>query len=285
MMNNPVPTQKTHLSFEVFPPKQDSPAESVYSSLGRLAELRPDFISVTFSAGGGGNTAYTAEIAAHIQNELHTPAVAHLTCLGYSRQEVSSELAELQSRGVRRIMALRGDKSPLLSGKHDFLHATDLISFIKSRGDFEIYAACYPECHSESASQDEDIAYLKLKADVGADAFVSQLFFDNQKYLYFLEKARAVGITIPIYAGIMPITGKNQIERMVTLSGASLPGKLTRLLAKYQDRPEALRDAGIAYAVEQITELLAYNCDGIHLYTMNKPFVAQKITESVASLL
>jgi methylenetetrahydrofolate reductase (NADPH) len=279
-------------SVEVFPPKENTPVQTVLDCADMLAALQPECISVTYSAGGGGNKALTAEIAGYIENKLHIPAVAHLTCIDTDKTGITQMLDTLKQKGVKRIMALRGDLPPGAADMpqpqtrtKDFRYASDLAAFISDYGGFEIYGACYPEAHAESPDMDSDIYYTKVKTDCGVSRLVSQLFFDNAKFLTFADKARQAGITVPIIAGIMPITHISQISRMVTMSGASLPGKFTKLLAKYGDNPQALADAGIAYAKEQITELLANDVDGVHVYTMNKPFVAKRIIEDLRSLL
>ena len=196
-------------------------------------------------------------------------------------------LGQLKESGVRKILALRGDRVPDLTPKDDFRHASDLIAFIRTHtGDrFQIFAACYPEGHTEAPDLDADIRNLRKKVDAGVDRLISQLFFDNTFFYEFLDKARKAGIAVPIEAGIMPVTNKKQIERMVTLCGATLPRKFQRVLAKYESQPEALREAGIAFATEQIVDLLAHGVDGIHLYTMNNPYIARKISESIRTLL
>ena len=196
-------------------------------------------------------------------------------------------LDELEKNGVRKILALRGDRVPDLTPKDDFAHASDLVAFIRAHAKdrFQLFAACYPEGHTEARDLDSDIQNLRKKVDAGVDRLISQLFFDNEYFYEFLDKARKAGITVPVEAGIMPVTNKKQIERMVTLCGATLPRKFQRVLAKYESQPEALREAGIAFATEQIVDLLAHGVDGIHLYTMNNPYVARKISESIRTLL
>ncbi|MBQ3915419.1 MAG: methylenetetrahydrofolate reductase, partial [Ruminococcus sp.] len=179
----------------------------------------------------------------------------------------------------------RGDINPDIPPKMEFSHASDLITFIRSQGDFDIAGACYPECHPDCDSIDEDIANLKIKVDAGADHLISQLFFDNDSFYSFMDKARAAGINVPVEAGIMPVVNKNQIERMVTTCGASLPRKFVKIMQRYEHNPEALRDAGIAYAINQIVDLVASGVDGIHLYTMNNPYVARKISEAVQGII
>ena len=210
--------------------------------------------------------------------------MAHLTCVACTKGEATEVLAGLKANGVENVLALRGDRSPDYPPKTDFLHASDLVSFIHRRGDFGVSAACYPEGHPESPDLVSDIRHLKEKVDAGAQHLVSQLFFDNDDFLRFVERCRIAGINVPIEAGIMPVLKKSSIERMVSMCGASLPRKLTRILAKYGDHPEAMREAGLAYAIDQITDLMAAGVDGIHLYTMNNPEVAKYISSSISTL-
>ncbi len=283
-------TQKRAVfSFEIFPPKRDMPIDTVYRTLDYLTDLAPDFISVTCGAGGSadGSNRRTIEVASAIQNKYHREGIAHLPCIHFSRADVLSMLDELEKNGVRKILALRGDRVPDLTPKDDFAHASDLVAFIRAHAKdrFQIFAACYPEGHTEARDLDSDIQNLRKKVDAGVDRLISQLFFDNDYFYEFLDKTRKAGITVPVEAGIMPVTNKKQIERMVTLCGATLPRKFQRVLAKYESQPEALREAGIAFATEQIVDLLAHGVDGIHLYTMNNPYVARKISESIRTLL
>ena len=283
-------TQKRAVfSFEIFPPKRDMPIDTVYRTLDDLTDLAPDFISVTCGAGGSadGSNRRTIEVASAIQNKYHREGIAHLPCIHFSRADVLSMLDELEKNGVRKILALRGDRVPDLTPKDDFAHASDLVAFIRAHAKdrFQIFAACYREGHTEARDLDSDIQNLRKKVDAGVDRLISQLFFDNEYFYEFLDKARKAGITVPVEAGIMPVTNKKQIERMVTLCGATLPRKFQRVLAKYESQPEALREAGIAFATEQIVDLLAHGVDGIHLYTMNNPYVARKISESIRTLL
>ena len=275
---------KTVFSFEVFPPKKTSSIDVIYNTLDELRDLRPDFISVTFSAGGSSNNALACDIASRIKESGIVPMI-HLPCINYTRDEISATLDEIKSRGIENILALRGDINPEIPPKKEFAHASDLIEFIKTKGDFDIAGACYPECHPDAGSLEEDIMNLKRKVDAGADHLISQLFFDNSSFYEFLWKARAAGITVPIEAGIMPVVNKNQIERMVTTCGASLPKKFVKIMQKFEHSPEALRDAGIAYAVNQIVDLAASGVDGIHLYTMNNAYVARKISEAVSGII
>ena len=277
---------KQVFSFEIFPPKRDAGVESIYSTLEELKDLKPDFISVTYGAGGkeAGNSV-TCEIASIIKEKYNITPVAHLTCVNSTIAEVDSELENLRKHGIENILALRGDIVKDIPRKNDFKYASELISYIKQRSaDFHISAACYPEVHGECTDMITDIVNLKHKVDLGATHLMSQLFFDNTKFYDFWEKTKIAGIDAPIEAGIMPITNKKQIERMVTMCGASLPAKFVKVIQKYGDSPEALRDAGIAYAIDQIVDLISNGVDGIHLYTMNNPYVARKIYEATKNL-
>lgn len=273
------------LSFEMFPPKKTSPIESVYSKLEEICALKPDFISVTYGAGGTGGHSRTCEIASKIKNDFGVESVAHLTCVNSTKADIDSTLADFKAHNIENILALRGDYVEGVEPKKDFIYASDLCAYIKEHSDFDLGGACYPEVHLEAKDEVEDILNLRKKVEAGAEHLISQLFFDNSVFYRFLERAKIAGINVPIEAGIMPVTNKSQIERMVSMCGASLPSKFAKIMQKYDSKPEALRDAGIAYAVEQIVDLLANGVDGIHLYTMNNPFVAKKISEAVVSLL
>ncbi len=275
---------RTVFSFEVFPPKKTSSIDTIYSTLNELRELNPDFISVTYGAGGSQAGDITAEIASHI-NSLGITSAAHLTCINNSKEDILRILDRFKTLGIENILALRGDINPDITPKEDFRHASDLIKFIKEHGDFHVSGACYPEGHIETPSIIEDIRCLKIKVDAGAEHLVSQLFFDNGVFYDFLEKARIAGINVPVEAGVMPVTNTKQIQRMVSMCGASLPAKFSKVMQKYENNPEALRDAGIAYAVDQIVDLVSNGVDGIHLYTMNNPYVAKRISGSISSLL
>lgn len=272
-------------SCEIFPPKRDSPIDSIYRTLDGLKDIRPDFISVTYGAGGGGNVNHsTQEIACMIENEYHITAMAHLTCVGCTKESALEVMNTLKAGGVENILALRGDHNPNAVSHTDFLHADDLVSWIRQHGDFGISGACYPEGHPESPDVVSDIRYLKQKVDAGVTHLVSQLFFDNDDFLRFWERCRLAGIEVPIEAGIMPVLSKASIQRMVSMCGASLPRKLTRILARYGDHPQAMREAGIAYAIDQISDLIAAGVDGIHLYTMNNPQMARQISDSITAI-
>lgn len=276
--------EKAVFSFEVFPPKSTSSVDVIYRTLDELGNLNPDFISVTYSAGGSGNSSLAFDITEKIMAIGITP-VLHLPCINYTKEQIDNILAEAESRGIENILALRGDINPNIPPVKDFRYASELITYIKSKGDFDIAGACYPEGHLEAESLDRDIENLKIKVDSGADHLISQLFFDNEYFYNFRDKAAKAGINVSIEAGIMPVTNKKQIERMVTMCGASLPHKFVKIMQKYEHNPEALRDAGIAYAINQIVDLLASNVDGIHLYTMNNAYVAKKISDAVSGII
>ncbi len=276
---------KTVFSFEVFPPKKNSPVDTIYETLDKLKSYSPDFISVTYGAGGSGSNSITPEIAGYIKNTLKIEAVAHLTCLNNTKEDVLHVLDELRANNVENILALRGDRNPDVVPKDDFKYASDMVSFISENGDFGISGACYPEGHMEADSLVDDIINLRKKIESGVTHLMSQLFFDNSYFYDFLEKTKIAGINVPIEAGIMPVVNKSQIERMVSMCGASLPPKFVKMMQRYEHNPEALRDAGIAYAIDQIVDLISNGVDGIHLYTMNNPYIAGKISEAVSSLL
>ena len=239
----------TVFSFEIFPPKKTSPVETIYNTLEQLGGLHPDFISVTYGAGGNGSKASTCEIAATIKDKYGIEPVAHLPCINYTKEEIVRILDDFKAHGITNVLALRGDINPDIPPKKDFT------------------------------------PNLKKKVDAGATHLISQLFFDNSYFYSFLEKTRLAGINVPIEAGIMPVVNKKQIERMVTMCGASLPDKFVKTMERYEHSPEALRDAGIAYAVNQIVDLVSHGVDGIHLYTMNNPYVARRISEAVESII
>ncbi len=276
---------RTVFSLEVFPPKKDSPVESIYRVLGELTKLNPDFISVTYGAGGNTADHTTCDIASFIQSNFGIDALTHLTCVNSTKEDMNTILEYLKRQGTMNILALRGDRNPEIEPKKDFTYASDLVEYIRTKGDFHLSGACYPEIHLEASSMEEDIEHLKHKVDCGVEHLISQLFFDNDYFFAFLEKARKKGITVPIEAGIMPVVNKKQIERMVTMCGVSIPSKLAKILQRYEHQEEALRDAGIAYAVEQIMHLVSSGVDGIHLYTMNNSYIATKIHDAIFRLL
>ena len=276
---------KTVFSFEIFPPKKDGSIDTIYSTLDGLSDLHPDFISVTYGAGGSEANVITSEIAGLIKRKYNTESIAHLTCVNSTKEDIDFQLAQFKKQGIENVLALRGDINPDIPPKKDFEHASDLISYMKERSDLGFSGACYPEGHVECESLDRDIENLKIKVDAGATHLISQLFFDNSSFYKFIEKTRAAGIKVPIEAGIMPCVNAKQIQRMVGMCGASLPSKFTKMISRYENNPEAMRSAGIAYAVDQIIDLCANGVDGIHLYTMNNPVIARKIAESVSSVI
>ena len=277
--------KKPVLSFEIFPPKRDKAIQNIDETLAILSELNPDFISVTFGAGGSHTDNQTVELAKRIKQQYGIDPLVHLTCLNSSKFEICELLEELKAADIDSILALRGDKNPAVEAKQDFRYASDLVKFIRQYGDFSISGACYPECHTESKNKVEDIAHLKEKVDSGVQHLISQLFFDNNAFYSFREHLQIAGMHVPVEAGIMPVINKAQIERMVTLCGASLPEKFSRVMHKYEDNKEALFDAGMAYAINQIVDLLAHDVDGIHIYTMNNPIVAKRICDGIKNLI
>lgn len=280
-------TKKPVISFEIFPPKKNDDIETIYSTIEALKDLRPDFISVTYGAAGSTRDK-TVEIASIVKNKYNIEALAHLTCISLDDDGLARIMEDLRANNVHNIMALRGD-IPQDMNREDlvnspFKYASDIIRQIKQNEAFCSGAACYPEKHPECESYEKDIANLKYKVDCGADFLVTQLFFDNNKFYDFVNKSRASGITIPITAGIMPVTNKKQIERMVALSNAALPDKFKRIMEKYEYNPEALKEAGIIYATEQIIDLLSWGIEGIHLYTMNRPETCRRIMNNIISI-
>lgn len=273
------------LSFEIFPPKHGAALRDIDETLEVLSELQPDFISVTFGAGGSSNNNRTIELAKKIKNQYHIEPVVHLTCLTYSKEEIDEFSKILLENDLKNVLALRGDRNPDVPPKEDFKHASELTAYLKTKGDFCIGGACYPECHPESANRITEMRHLKEKVDAGDEFLLSQLFFDNNMFYSFLEDCRIAGIEVPVTPGIMPVINKAQIERMVTLCGASLPEKFRRIMNRFEDNKEALFDAGMAYALSQIIDLLANDVDGIHLYTMNNPAVARKICEGIKNII
>jgi methylenetetrahydrofolate reductase (NADPH) len=272
------------LSFEVFPPKKDDEFENCYKVLDSLAEINPDFISVTYGAGGS-RSKKTVDIASYIQNQLKIDAMAHMTCVGSSEEDILAVTKDLETVGVNHVLALRGDKPRDMSDEQFeqriFPHATDLIHFINQNTNLIVSASCYPEKHPEAISMDSDIAFMKMKQDMGAEMFISQLFFDNSDFYRFIERARRAEITVPIVAGIMPITSAKQIGSTVTLAGSSVPKKLADICAKYGESPEDMRKAGIAYAIEQINDLKRCGMGHIHIYCMNKPKMTKEICDAI----
>lgn len=271
-------------SLEIFPPKKNSGVDTIYTTLDSLKTLSPDFISVTYGAGGNTADTSTVQIASHIKNKLGIEPLAHLTCVASTKEQVAQRIQQFKDAGIENVLALRGDINPDVPPANDFQHASDLAQVVKAAG-FNVVGACYPEGHYENKTLEIDIDNLKYKIDAGVTHLITQLFFDNTLFYRFLDTAAARGVTLPVEAGIMPIVNTRQIERTVALSGASLPPKFTKMISKYDADGEALFDAGVAYAVEQINDLLAHGVSGIHLYTMNNPKVAQMVYMGVRAAL
>ncbi len=277
-------SHKQTLSFEVFPPKKDGEFESAFEILDKLSTLKPDFISVTYGAGGS-RSKKTIDIASYIQNTLQIDALAHMTSVGCTMEDLLQVSEQLREANIRHCLALRGDRPKDMTdeqfARRDFTHASDMIRFLKARTDLQIAGACYPEKHYEALSKDSDLDYLKLKQEEGAAFLITQLFFDNDCFYSFRESCRKRGITIPICAGIMPITTAKQLGTTISLSGSSVPKALADIIATYSEHPEDMRRAGIEYAINQIKDLQKNGVDGIHIYTMNKPDMAAEIVEAV----
>lgn len=281
--------EQLSLSFEVFPPKASSSFESVKTATEEIAKLKPAFMSVTYGAGGG-TSKYTLDIAKNIKELYGVSTLAHLTCVSSTRETVREMITSIKDAGIKNIMALRGDLTPEME-KQDrslwhYRNAIDLVCELKeSDADFCIGGACYPEIHPESSNQKEDIKYLKEKVDAGCDFLTTQMFFDNNLLYNFLYKIREAGITVPVIPGIMPITNANQVERAIKLSGSHMPQRFKSLVDKFGSNPAAMKQAGIAYATDQIIDLYANNITNVHVYSMNKPDVAQKIQSNLSDIL
>ncbi len=276
---------KRSLSFEIFPPKKDTELASIDETLKVLCELNPDFISVTFGAGGSANSNRTIEIAKNIKHNFGIEPVVHLTSLHYDKSEIDEFATAMKEAGIENILALRGDRSPNAPEKDVFPHASDLISYLKSKYDFCVLGACYPECHPESSDRVNDLKGLKTKVDSGAELLVSQLFFENRIFYDFRERCRIAGIDVPVIPGIMPVINANQIKRMISLCNASFPERFCRIIRRYENNSEALFDAGMTYALTQIIDLIADGIQGIHLYTMNNPKVAKRICDGIRNIV
>lgn len=275
---------KPTLSFEVFPPKAEDKYDSVEEAAIRIARLKPAFMSVTYGAGGG-TSKYTVDIASSIKNQ-GVNALAHLTCVSSTKEEVRRVLGELKTRGIENVLALRGDIPEGGPLAHDYRYASELIREIRSfDGDFCIGAACYPEGHVESANKTEDIEHLREKVEAGCDFVTTQMFFDNNILYNYLYRIRERGITVPVVAGIMPVTNARQIDRICRMSGTYLPARFKAIVDRFGDNQAAMKQAGIAYATEQIIDLIANHVNGIHVYSMNKPDVAEQIKNSLSEIL
>ena len=277
------------LSFEVFPPKTETSFESVKSATEEIAALHPAFMSVTYGAGGG-TSRYTLDIARNIKETYGVPTRAHLTCVSSDRATVKERIGEIKAAGIENVMALRGDIPAGMENADrsgwDYRHAVELVRELKESGaDFCIGGACYPEVHPESADQRTDILYLKEKVDAGCDFLTTQMFFDNNLLYSFLYKIREAGITVPVVPGIMPITKANQVERAVKLSGSFMPRRFAAVVDKFGNNPNAMKQAGIAYATDQIIDLYANGIKNVHVYTMNNPDVAAKILANLSEIL
>ena len=280
--------EELSLSFEVFPPKTDAAFEDVKTATEEIAKLRPAFMSVTYGAGGG-TSRYTLEIARNIKRQYGVPTLAHLTCVSSTRDTVATRIADMKAAGIENVMALRGDLTPELqqSDRREwhYRHAVDLVRQLKAAGGFCIGGACYPEIHPESADQAEDIRYLKEKVDAGVEFLTTQMFFDNNLLYNFLYKIREAGITVPVIPGIMPITNGNQVARAIQLSGSFIPQRFKSLVDRFGHDPAAMKQAGIAYATDQIIDLYANGIKVVHVYSMNKPDVAEKIQDNLSCIL
>ena len=281
LLSKKIPT----LSFEVFPPKTAANYDNVVGAAEEIAKLKPDFMSVTYGAGGG-TSQYTLSLAENIKNKHGVTPLAHLTCVSSTREMIHNQLKLLKDSGIENILALRGDIPEGMSMEGlDYHYACELISEIKEFGGFCIGGACYPEGHTESANQKEDIAALKKKVDAGCEFMTTQMFFDNNILYNFLYKIREAGINVPIVAGIMPVTNAKQIKRICSLSGTYLPARFRAIVDRFADKPEAMQQAGIAYATDQIIDLLANGVNNVHIYSMNKPEVAARIRENLSEII
>ncbi|MBQ8003154.1 MAG: methylenetetrahydrofolate reductase [Clostridia bacterium] len=277
------------LSFEVFPPKTEMGFDSVKHATEEIAKLNPSFMSVTYGAGGG-TSKYTLDIASNIKKLYDVPTLAHLTCVSSTKQTVLGKIKEIRDAGIQNVMALRGDIPPQLEGADrsswDYKHAIELVRDLKEISpDFCIGGACYPEIHPESTNQKEDIAFLKEKVDAGCDFLTTQMFFDNNLLYNFLYKIREAGINVPVIPGIMPITNANQVERAIKLSGSFMPRRFASLVDKFGTDPDSMKQAGIAYATDQIIDLYANGITNVHVYSMNKPDIAEKISANLSDIL
>ena len=283
-MKNELKKNDFSVSLEIFPPKKEEEFAGAFELLDKLALLNPDFISVTYGAGGS-RSKKTVEMTSYIKNTLHIPALAHLTCVGNTKNDIDNVVADLKAAGINNVLALRGDRPAYMTDEQynarEFEHASDMIAYLKETTDFKIAGACYPEKHFEAFSFKEDVRYLKQKVDLGVEMLISQLFFDNEMFYRFEEMTQIAGINVPIYAGIMPITTSKQLGTTVSLSGSSVPKKLADIIATYDDKPEDMRKAGIEYAVNQILDLKAHGVKDVHLYSMNKAKTTKEIFEAI----
>ncbi|MBQ5439975.1 MAG: methylenetetrahydrofolate reductase [Clostridia bacterium] len=280
-----IKSEKPSLSMEVFPPKTSDKFETVKQAAEQIAALKPDFMSVTYGAGGG-TSEYTADICRDIQNNFGVPALAHLTCVSSDRNKISAVVENLKEKGINNILALRGDiPEGFDRTKCEYHYASELIGDIRSHGEFCIGGACYPESHPESKNSFYDIKNLKIKVDCGCEFLTTQMFFDNNILYNFLYRIREAGITVPVVAGIMPVTNAVQIKRIMSISQSALPQRFVRIVDRYGSKPEAMKQAGIAFATEQIIDLYANGINAVHIYTMNKPDIAKAITDNVSYIV
>lgn len=279
-------SNKPSLSFEVFPPKTSAGFESVKEATEQIAALKPSFMSVTYGAGGG-TSEYTTALAENIKKSFGVESLAHLTCINSTKDDITVRLEALKTAGIENILALRGDITPENKDKikFDYKHANELVEDIKKFGDFCVGGACYPESHPESLTQRDDIEKLRKKVDAGCEFLTTQMFFDNNILYNYLYKIREAGITVPIVAGVMPVTNANQIKRITSLSGTYLPQRFKTIVDRYGYNPEVMAQAGIAYATEQIIDLYANGINAVHIYSMNKPYIAAKIQENISEIL
>lgn len=286
-INNLFKEKKAVFSFEIFPPKAATPIDTVYKTIDELSSLSPDYISVTYGAGGSLSDNRTVEISSLIKNKYQIEPLAHLTCISSTKEDIDGILKQLKDNGIENVLALRGDPPIEKSLSGDFKYANELIRYVKKSGFFGISAACYPEGHVENRGRDmnKELEILKKKIDAGADHFTTQLFFDNERYYNFMNLLAKNNIKIPVQAGIMPVTNKKQIERIISMCGTAIPKKFIRIMNKYEHDPIALREAGIAFALDQIVDLISSGAAGVHLYTMNNPYVARKISENICCIL
>lgn len=277
---------KATLSFEVFPPKKDTDFANVQAAAFGIAKLQPSYMSVTYGAGGS-TKGHTIKLAHEIQEEYGVPTIAHLTCVCADRARIEAALDEMKRAGIENILALRGDIPKNYDGEvfTDFSHASELVEFIKANGDFCVGGACYPEVHPDSANKAEDILGLKMKVDAGCEYLTTQMFFDNNIFFNFMYRIREAGITVPIIPGIMPITKKAQVKNAVKLSGCNVPERFKNIVDRFGDSEEAMKQAGIAYATDQIIDLLANGVKHIHVYSMNKPEIAEGIQRNLSEIL
>jgi methylenetetrahydrofolate reductase (NADPH) len=273
------------LSFEVFPPKNSTAFDSIKEATEKIAELSPSYMSVTYGAGGGSGK-YTLDIARNIEEKYSVPTLAHLTCVSSTKEDIERRISEIRASGIKNVMALRGDIPEGGQHRSDYRHAVELVRQLREAdSELCIGGACYPEVHPESKSAEDDIFYLKEKVDAGCSFLTTQMFFENSLYYGFLERAGGVGINVPIIPGVMPITGANQIERARTLSGSMMPRRFLALVDRFGDDPVAMRQAGIAYATDQIIDLFSNGVSNVHVYTMNKPQVAERIMYNLSDII